>query len=256
MNDAMLHLKRGVARLICRPWIGQVLGAVLRNHIPNYGRMIDTSSPLVTPTIKAMIFWRLYENAEITLVRRFLRRDLDIVELGSSLGVVSSHIAHLTPPAHKLICVEANPQLVDIIRTNVHLAAPSREVWVQNRAIAYGTADSEVSLRGDSTLSGRITAHKMPDPLSQRVKAVTLSQILAEHSIQEYALVADIEGAEWQMFQSDGFALQNCRQVIIELHDAAATRQGKDIPEMLRMLKQRHGFAVRATRGNVFVFEK
>ena len=42
---------------------------------------------------RAMIFWGFYESAEIRLIEKYFDGKTDVIELGSSMGIVSTHIA-------------------------------------------------------------------------------------------------------------------------------------------------------------------
>src|SRR2546423_14009346 len=105
-------LKVSMARALCHPIVGRVLGATLRNRIHAGGFGVDTSDPAIAPRVKASLFWGFYESAEIRFVRQYLRRDCDAVELGSSLGVVSCNVRRRLMPRRRLVCVEANPRLL------------------------------------------------------------------------------------------------------------------------------------------------
>src|SRR5207302_3507634 len=74
-------------------------------------------------------------------VRDFLEPDLDVVELGSSLGVVALHILRKQSPHRKLICVEANPYLIETIQENLSRNEQGRHTTVIHAAIDYGASD-------------------------------------------------------------------------------------------------------------------
>ena len=58
------------------------------------------------------MFWGGYEGAETRMIRSMLRDSPTVVELGSSLGVTTAHIAAMMAPGGRLVCVEANPRLI------------------------------------------------------------------------------------------------------------------------------------------------
>ncbi len=101
------------------------------------GCVIETSSPLVVPRIKAKLFLRGYEPVEINFVKKYLHPDRDVIDLGSSLGVVASHIGRKLHAGQHVICVEANPQLLDIIRANVSRNAPHVQLEIVSGAVDY-----------------------------------------------------------------------------------------------------------------------
>lgn len=249
--------QRNIFRVFYCASTGKLIARAFHDQIPNMGCVIDTTSPLVVPRIKAKLFLRGYEPGEINLVKKYLDPDRDVIDLGSSLGVVASHIGRRLVARRRIICVEANPQLADIIRANVTHNAPHVAVEIVSGAVEYppdGRPLVELALGFDN-----LVAHIVEDevgPASIFVPALSLSGILQRYQIGEYTLVSDIEGSEAGLIESDGAALVNCRQVIIELHH---TWRGNRLisPEELRLkLQARHGFKRIDRRGSVYVFQK
>src|SRR3569623_274442 len=92
MTSLATHAKRFIGPLLANRWTGLVAARVLRDRIPHRGLTIDTSSPVVTPEIKAALRMRVYESSEYRFVRRYVPTDCDVIELGGSLGVISCTI--------------------------------------------------------------------------------------------------------------------------------------------------------------------
>lgn len=259
----MVSLKLLLAEALCQPWLGRLISALFRGRVPSLrfrGWRVATDVAGVDPGMVASIFWGIYESAEIRFLRRHLRPDLDVVELGASLGVVSAEVSRLQAPGHKRVCVEANPALVSILRQNVAANAPGRDVSVVHRAVDYGPERAPVRFFfGDSSISGHTVA-PAGDPVEDEkydlVPAVTLGELLSEFDIGPYALVCDIEGAEAGFIAHDAEALAACRQLIIELHDVSNSELGATVESMREALIQRHGFRQRDRHGPVFVFER
>ena len=250
-------LKRIVARVICSPLAGRLISAAFRDQVPSRGVRIDTSSPSVLPSSKAALFWGIYESAEARFVTGHLRRDLDVLELGSSLGVISAQIARRVGPSGRLICVEANPHLIGVIEKNVRQNCARARARVVHGALSYDGGEKQgrvaFALDADNTTS-RLADGEAGGGVV-RVPAVTLGGLLKEHEVGEYALVSDVEGAEIGFIESEG-ELARCRQLIIELHETDWRGRHYTVENMRETLERRHGFQVRAQHGPVFVFEK
>lgn len=252
-----LRVKKAAAKLLCSPTVGRAIALLFRDRIWSRGCVIDTRHPFVTPAIKASLLWGLYESTEVRFVRRYLRSDLDVVELGSSIGVIASQIASRLDRSRLLVCVEANPWLLDQIRVNVDRNAPGARVAIVHGALDYSCDERpwvEIAL-GERNIDSRV---RRPEPGESFAKAptLTLGRILADQGIREYALVCDIEGAEAGIVERDAAALELCRQLIIELHQT--TREGRLVtPDAMRTaFEVDHGFRLRDRHGAVFVFEK
>jgi FkbM family methyltransferase len=221
------------------------------------GCVIETSSPLVVPRIKAKIFLRGYEPVEIKFVKKHLRPDRDVIDLGSSLGVVASHIGYKLNAGRRVICVEANPPLLDIVRANVTRNAPHVQLEVVSGAVEYppdGRPVVELALGFDN-----LVAHIVEDEVALHgisVPAIPLSEIVRRHCVGEYALVSDIEGSEAGLLEMDAAALVNCRQMIIELHHTVRRERIILAEELAAALREKHGFRQADRRGWVYVFEK
>ena len=91
-------------------WVTNLVARVLCNgQIANRGRVIDTNDFAVSAWVRTLVFWGIYETAELRLIERHLPRDIDVIELGGSIGVIAAQIAGHLIPGTRLISVEANP---------------------------------------------------------------------------------------------------------------------------------------------------
>ena len=251
-------IKRLIASIMCHPLVGKVISAVLRDRIPSSGCVINTDSEAVAPSIKAALFWGIYESAEVRFVKEYLRGDLDVVELGSSLGVVSCQILRKLEPGSRLVCVEANPHLLGMLRENLKQLSDGHDVTVVHGAVANASNDTSsvhLVLGADSTSSRVVTDDELEEVLS--VPALTLSGILRDNHIdRNFSLVSDIEGAETSFIESDDTALRRCEQLLIELHETSLDGKTVSVDRLRRRLEETHGFMMRASHGPVCFFEK
>ena len=232
-----MSLRQFVVDCLTSRVAGRFIGWIFRQRIPHRGCIIDTSSPLVSPRVKARLFWRLYEHNEVGAVRRYLPPHLDVIELGASIGVLSCQVLR-KQQSGRLIAVEANPALVPITERNIALNGFSDRATVLNAVVGRepgGFADFTVS---DTTLSGRVGS---PGEGVQ-VPVVSLASLLAEHQIENYALVSDIEGAEAGFMLGKPSALSGCRLLIIELHPSQVPPPGATVAELMSAAIQIHGF--------------
>jgi FkbM family methyltransferase len=246
--------KKIIIRAACHPFFSSLISRAYQGQVPNRGFIIDTNNRHISRRVAASLFWGLYEKAEINFVLQFMRRDLDVVELGASLGVVSVHISQLRGAEQKHICVEANPHLIETIRKNLAVNSGGQVTAVLNRAIDYrNPLETEFGISKDN-LASRLRGEERDQLI--RVKTVTLSEILRNYQIENFVLVSDIEGAEAGLILNDGPALKQCRQIIVELH--ATHYQGKtySVNDLRAKIESVHGFSLIASRGDVFVFEK
>lgn len=219
-KPAMLALKRFVGPLLANDATGRWIARLFGDRIPHRGLRFDTSHPIIRNEIKAALFFRGYESAEYRFVSKHIPRDCDVVELGGSMGVISCAIRKMLDRDRKLVVVEADPRLADVLRRNLALNGCEANVTICQQAIAYPGGGTIAFIEGETSVSGRIaeagTALRTID-----VPAVTLSTLLDRNGIADFCLVSDIEGVEWDIFAHDIDALSRARVIVLEMHAAS-----------------------------------
>ena len=245
---AVQRAKQSLARLSEMEILGVSVGRAFNEVVPSRGLRIDTRE--LAPSIKSQLLFRTYESSEIRAVRRYLRSDLDVIELGASIGVLSCHIRRKLQPTRRLYCVEANERAAKMIPVNLELNRLNDNVTVIHAALAYG--DCETQFRPSETnISGRIGEESASSSVS--VPAITLETLIRNLSIGEYALVCDIEGSEAEMIIKDASALRKCAQMIIELHPSAGWSNPDDL---IALLCGSCNFSLLYRQGGVCVLER
>ncbi|APZ95461.1 FkbM family methyltransferase [Fuerstiella marisgermanici] len=246
------RVKRVVAAILCSNAMGKLVSWIYRDRIPWHGIVVNVADPAVLPRNKAALRFGFYESAERRFVKRYLLPDVDVVELGSSIGAMSSQIAQRLQAGARMICVEANPRTQTTLTKNLDQNAAGLQVELIHAAIAYDGVDVEIGLSENNLSSFR--ERDASDVQRVMVPAVTLSNLLRQSGMETYQLVADIEGAEAEILMKDGDALKNCSRVIIELHDTSVTGVSYCVAELVSMFEAL-GFTILDEYGPVAVFE-
>lgn len=203
------------------PALGRAAHAVLGDEFRIEGCRIDVGGDFVSDEARASILTGIYEKNELRFVGRYLPSDLDVVELGSSLGVVSSRIAMRLAPGRRLLGVEANSRLLERARANAAKNAPGIPFHLRLGAVDYASEGEEVAFSvGSGNLGSHLgSAGATSGGRTVLVPRTTLSSVLVAHQVGDYSLVCDIEGAEAGLILAEREALSRCRCIIIELHD-------------------------------------
>jgi FkbM family methyltransferase len=248
----LIRLKIFVARILCSPIVGKLLAACFKDRIPSRGGRIDTANPAISARVKAQIFWGIYESAELRFIRRYLRSDLDCLELGGSLGVTGSAILRQLSPRVRLICVEANGVLLSTLHANLAQVAPIERWRVIHGAIS--ATGKPTAFRRRETYGSHVV--DQPGVDTETVPGIRLADLLDQQGLEAYTLVCDIEGGEASFLAHRDDSLRSCQQVIIELHDPPPGQVGPSGPDLRRQLVEVHGFRIVAERGNVICCEK
>lgn len=246
-------MKKKIFHLLCNEYTGGLISALFGNSIPNcrYGfRRFKTPAGYCNNTVKAMIFWGFYESAEMRLIPKYIKSDLPVVELGASLGIVSTVTIFSLDNNTSYTCIEANPYLIDCINSNLKKFHPGRtNLNVENKAIAYTTEDSVEMMITKNNTQGRISYDVSESKEAVKVTATTLQP----YSNVPYVLICDIEGMEIEIISHDKQSLQNCRQLFIELHKAWYLTDIFEVHELETFITGL-GFQLVERDGNVFYF--
>lgn len=256
----LLTVKRATASVLTTAAVGLCLERLLHNRIPSHGILIDTTSPAFTRSVKAEIFWGIYESAERRFVTQYVKGARFVIELGSSLGVTSAHIANAMQDGGELICVEPNPELIPTIQRALEPFTRSKNlrVSVLHAAIVADPAQREGDFfigrtnveshlqESDGTPSGSVRVE---------VPCITLSHLIEKVGFPEYVLVSDIEGGEAAFIVSDRSSLRTCSRLVIELH--AASVEGRQFtPDQLLSCVTGEGFELIDHKGVVAVLDQ
>ena len=226
-------MKLRVARLVTSDKAGSI-DALPGNRVRHHGLWFDVRSSDFSPRVRAQMFWGIYESAETRMIRGLLHGSTAVVELGSSLGVTSAHIAALMAPGGRLVCVEANPRLLPGLRERLARRTGSLQVDFIHAAVA-GHCDGAVLALSPRTMSSRLGAIR-PHHTAVGVPTVTLREILRRTGVSDFDLVSDIEGAESAFLLQDPDVLRRCRRAVIELHDTTVDGRAVPISELLDAL--------------------
>ncbi len=227
--------------------VGIAIGKLFDERIPSRGLRINSNG--VAPQVKSQLLFGTYESAEIRAVCRHLRSDLDVIELGASIGVLSCHIRRKLAMDRHLYAIEPDPDLVKLIEENLQANRLQSGVTVVNRAIAKSSGEQSF-VRSTTNLSGHTTQPSANGTIT--VEGVTLRDLIAQFGIGEYALVCDVEGFEAELFADDFEAFRKCQQIIIELHQ----HERNDSERLIQHLQHSHGFNLQARYGSVHVLAR
>lgn len=227
-----------------RPPVARLIGALTRHRVRNYDLVFDTSDPAIAPKLEAQLFWRLYESAEIRMVRQHLGRTGALVDLGASLGFTGSHAFRHIESEGQFVAVEGNSALLKPLERTLRQHASGQQINVVHAAIDYsGQSTVPMDLSGES-VDSRVTS--VASETTSMVSVTTLSRLLDRFDIDRFTLLSDIEGAEADIIFSDATALSRCEQAVIELHQTP-----RYTVDELHVELERQGFETRCRYGPV-----
>lgn len=250
-------IKVFIYKLLCNDITGSLLRGFFRKTLPDIrwpGFRFIVPPKYVNNGIAASVFWGFYESSEIRYIEQYLSGELNVIEFGSSIGIVSSHIASKLQEGKKLIAVEANPLLIDAIRENIDRYVKTGVSYETiNKAIGYETATVHLSITTNNTET-RIVNDQRGDGII--VNTCGLSDIVQQTGWGEYVLVCDIEGAEAAVLENEKACLQQCRQLFIELHDTVYKGTNYSVEDLVSLITNEHRFQLKDRHGPVCVFAR
>lgn len=250
LKNGRMALANLIGPLLINRFVGTIAGRLTGQMIPYRGLRVDTSSPLITDNSRAALLWRSYERAEYAFVERYLPGDCDAVELGSSIGVMSSIIAQRLMPGRTLRAVEADERLVPVLHRNLALNRLEARVTVINAALGYGSASVEFGI-GETNVGGSLARTSQAAQILT-VRTTTLADALGGAD-RPFSLVCDIEGAEWDLFEQEGDLVAQAKLVVMELHDRSE-RRGEGWRDLLATIAGDPRYDVIDSYGPVVVF--
>lgn len=250
-------MKKFLFKILCSKALGKFIYWVNKGRIPCVrwkGFRFVMPKEYSSYMNHASVFWGFYESAELRLINKYLSPNLPVIELGGSLGIVSSHIiSRLKQP---FTIVEANPMLIETIRSNTENYNHHHvTVQIVNKAISYSGNSVSFAVSDNNTESSIID--RSETGVNNRniisVPATTLTALARE--IPSFTLVCDIEGAEVELLLKDREALGKCRYLFMEVHKTSFENNNytqKDVVELL----QQQGFQLKEHDGHVVYMEK
>ncbi|QLD86844.1 FkbM family methyltransferase [Natronomonas halophila] len=217
------------------------------NRVEYYGITLDLSSDQIDRTQKASFVYETYEEPERELIDEFVPEDRDVLELGASIGFISCYLdAHLSASSQQYV-VEANPRLLSTLERNRGLNDADFEIC----HAAYAATDEEVSF----TIVENFLASSVQrtDGKAVDIPALSLRDAIDRWDLDGFVLVADVEGAEYELVEHEIDDLaSHCAYILIEFH----THGAESIGPAKQMLKEA-GFELLAAKqgGTVCLFQ-
>jgi len=179
----------------------------------------------INQTIDERFTKKSYEREEIAAIRRILRRDDVVLDLGASLGVTSCVVANIINNPNNLVSVEANPNLIENLRNNMELN--NKNFIIKEGAVSYNNREVKFNFNGLSH-SGSIYKKRHLIGEEKEVKygkyqSVTKTTITPMDLEKEFGkkftfLSCDIEGEEFDMMYELYSYFKDFNGMIIEFH--------------------------------------
>ena len=169
--------------------------------------------------IRTHVFFGTFEAAEIRALRFGPPAFVPVVELGSGIGVIASHVLR-RKRVSSYTALEANPDLISVCLDNMernnHRGVP---ISVVNAAILDGdlrqAALVSPVVEAPTYLGNRVMGCS-DESKADGISVLSLKDVAGGHP--EYSLICDIEGAERSFILGEDDSLERCVWLCAELH--------------------------------------
>jgi len=181
-----------------------------------------------------------YEPQEAALLAALLQPGMTFVDAGANWGYFSLLGAALVGSGGRLLSFEPDPRLAMLLRSN--LRACGRETSARETALAEAPGASRLAgfaAAQDNHGLSRLVADAAPGPDCFTVRTEALDQVLDDLHIEHVDLVKmDIEGGEALALQGmrRGLAQRRYRRILLEVHPALLTEQGRRVADVIEPL--------------------
>ena len=176
------------------------------------GMRFPLDRAILPPRIRTLLREGAYEAKEATAVRKLVKADDVVMELGAGIGFMSTLVATKTP-AKSVHSFEANPQLMPYI-AQVHAENNVTNAHVTNAVLGDQDGTAPFYIRKNFLASSLDPMEDAEDCTRVEVPTRDVNAVIKE--LQPSVLICDIEGAEADLLpQMD---LTGLRAVVIETH--------------------------------------
>ncbi|MCK4523875.1 FkbM family methyltransferase [candidate division WOR-3 bacterium] len=246
-----LRIKKAIAKLLQISFIGKIIRILMNNSIKYKGLIISTKSKEISNSTISSLFFNMYESCEIRFIQKYLNRNIESIEIGSSIGVTGSMIGSIS--SERIILIEANRTLIPILKQNANTNINNYEIV--NAVIDYSDKNEKTLFGiGKTNLSGQLSEYSISNK-NIEIPITTLSKIKSQYKIDKYNLICDIEGAEVGLFTEEDSTLNCCDTIIIELHRTIYKNQEYTINDIKDIILKK-GFKLIDSYIEVFCFKK
>lgn len=197
-----------------------------------------------------------YEMEERKLLASLLRPGMQVLEMGSSIGIVTAIVADKIGASGKMVAVEASESLVDYSTTWLSRypqltvlpgfgfpVAHAPGIRIEGFNEARGNLGGVVSFGPDSGAAGYDS------------RVWDINRICREFNLEPELLVVDIEGSELVMASNPLDFPQSVKHLLIEFHPGLMPGGHKDVAVIKNALVS-EGFSLAASNYHVCLFSR
>ena len=182
--------------------------------VKSRGILLNVKNNRITNSVKYDLVSGKFEENEFYLLEKHLLPNSDVVELGGGLGFISCYVGQKIKPKNKHIVIEPNPFILPILYSNRMLNGCEFEILNH----AYSSTPGFVTFDASGPFeSSRIDVNSSD---TVQVESIALGHIIDQYKLDQFLLLLDIEGNEFDLIQHEfDILVRHCPLIIIEFHN-------------------------------------
>jgi len=244
-------IKKVIVTILTSHIAATLIKSVYGRYIPFFNVNIDVSDKVVSEREITHLFWRIYEKAEVRMIRKYYDGSMPVIELGSSIGVISSILGKMKKPEVPLFCIEANEQLIPTLTNNL-LVNQVRNYQILHKAVGPKNATSVYFSFAPSSLNSKISKTST----DFRVDTINLIDFVEDQKLNDFFLICDIEGAEIFFINEQIEFLVHCKTAVIELHNISFEGKYYSRELLNELIQSRSNLRLLEKYRHVYVYQR
>ena len=216
--------------------------------VTNHGVRLNVQDPVLAP-YKKLIYMNAWETDEVMLLKKYIDKNDQILEVGACIGFVSS-CASMIIGSQRVTAIEANPDLIDAIkRMNKRNKIDFKVI---NAMIKKG-GGREAFRKNSNIFSSSLSSRQGESSISY-VQCIELHDLPVKQ--EPTFIIIDIEGGEYDFFL-DFDMPDSVEKLLVEFHgikknSGLRTNLYTDVLKRL----QDQSFKLIEVRGRVHLFKR
>ena len=203
---------------------------------------------------KLLMKFDLHESRERKLSNDLIS-NMDTIEAGGGIGLMSLYIKRKIRNS-KLIILEPNAEFHPLIKKNFTANNYYLEnITILNFALSSNNLKKITFIEQQNPFASKVFSNQ--DVLNYSVKrtereieTISINRIIEKYSLEEFQLVMDIEGEEYNVLLNDNSWLNKCQCILYECH-----YKKRDLTRINDFLIK-SGFKLTRKTENVFLFKR
>jgi len=188
--------------------IGLFLG---KDKVVLHGIRINLKHNNISPELRKFFYKGTYEGQEISILKKHLKMNDIIMEIGAGIGFLSTYCAKQIGSG-KVFAYEANPFMIDKIKESY----TSNKVSPTIKNLLLSDKEDSINFYLEKDFWSSSTVKRSDDAKCLKVKGIKINDEIK--NINPTFLIIDIEGGEKELIPLIDFNNNRIQKILIEIH--------------------------------------